>query len=77
MTDSELIKLVRERFVTTQEAAEIIDFEFVSSVSTLIRRGQIEHYKLGGKLILIPRRAAEEYAANRPGKGGRPPKSKR
>lgn len=74
MKDEEIIELVRDRFVTTQQAAEIIGFEFTSAVNTLVKREQIKYYRLGGKLILIPRSAAEAYAANRPGKGGRPSK---
>ena len=76
MTDDELIKEMQARLLTTRGAAKVIGFSHPNAVTTLINRGQLKAYRFSGEYWFIFKTEAERYRDERPGKGGRPKKTK-
>ena len=75
MNDQELYEEFCKRFVNSTDAIDITGHNFPSHINLMAQRGHIKAYRLGPRFSMYSRAELEQYAANRPGKGGRPPKS--
>lgn len=75
LSNEELLQLFKLRFVDAKTAADICGYEKVSSINTLVHRGHLIRYRVASRFAVYDREAVSEWAANRPGKGGRPPKN--
>jgi len=73
-TDDEIFAEFMRLFCDAREAADLMEYEHTTAVSTLVFRKLLKRYKIASRFAVYSRAEVESRAANRPGKGGRPKK---